>query len=363
VLSLLDRLGRRFLRHIDPETGHALALRGLRIASLRATRPDDPRLATEAFGLRFPNPVGTAAGFDKNGEAIDPVLRAGFGFAEVGTVTPLAQAGNPRPRLFRLPADRGVINRMGFNNEGHAAVRARLAARVGRPGIVGVNVGANKDSSDRIGDYAAGISAFAPHASFFTVNVSSPNTPGLRDLQQAQALEALLARVMEARARLEPAQRRPVLLKIAPDLTLADLDDAVAVARRHRIDGMIASNTTITRPARLAERAAAAEAGGLSGRPLFWLSTRMLAETFVRVEGAFPLVGVGGVDSGATALAKIRAGATLVQLYTGLVYDGLGLVGDIKSHLAREIERSGIKSLAPLVGSEAAALTAEPWPQ
>lgn len=360
-MRLIDQLAGGLLRVLDPEQGHALALKALRLSPLRAA-PDDPRLAVEAFGLTFPNPVGTAAGFDKNAEAVDGALRAGFGFAEAGTVTPLPQPGNPRPRLFRLSADDAVINRMGFNNEGHAAARARLVARAPR-GIVGVNIGANKDSADRAADYVMGIAAFAAVASYFTVNVSSPNTPGLRDLQQARALDDLLARVLEARSRLMPAQQRPVLLKIAPDLALADLDDAVAVARRQGIDGLIVSNTTITRPASLKDTRTGAEAGGLSGRPLYALSTRMLAEAFVRAEGAFPLVGVGGIDSGETALGKIKAGATLVQVYSGLVYRGLGLVGEIKRHLLGHLQRTGAKNLAASVGTEATARTAEPWPQ
>jgi dihydroorotate dehydrogenase len=359
VIGLVDRLARRFLHAVDPEQGHTLALHAFRLSPMRAG-PDDARLTVEAFGLKFPNPVGIAAGFDKNAEAVDGVLRAGFGFAEAGTVTPQPQSGNPRPRLFRLTADTGVINRLGFNNQGHAAVLARLRSR-SRNGIVGVNIGANKDSPDRTGDYVAGVKTFAPVASYLAVNISSPNTPGLRDLQQAQALDGLLARVLDARAALPASERRPVLLKIAPDLALADLDDIVAVARRRGIDGMIVSNTTVTRPPRLTD-AQRGEQGGLSGHPLFALSTRVLAETFVRVERAFPLVGVGGIDSGASAFEKIRAGATLVQLYTGLVFHGVGLVADIKAHLVTEIARAGTSDIAPFVGADASARTAEPWP-
>jgi dihydroorotate dehydrogenase len=360
VIELFDRLARRVLRILDPEDGHRLALRALNLAPLRRS-VDAPALAVAAFGLRFPNPVGVAAGFDKNAEAADAVLRAGFGFAEIGTVTPLPQAGNPRPRLFRLPADEAVINRMGFNNDGHAAVRARLAARRGG-GIVGVNIGANKDAQDRAADYVAGIAAFAGLASYFTVNVSSPNTPGLRDLQQRAALDDLLARVLAARDVNPAAAKTPVLLKIAPDLALGDLDDAVEVARRRGVDGMIVSNTTLARPSSLGERTTAQEAGGLSGRPLFPLATRMLAETYVRVESAFPLIGVGGIHSGETALAKIRAGATLIQLYTGLVYGGLSLANEIKQHLADAVRSDQAGSIAELIGRDAQRLTAEPWP-
>src|SRR5215467_14435534 len=293
---------------MDPEDAHGLALRALKLAPLPKAMQDDARLAVRAFGLTFPNPLGLAAGFDKHAEVPDALLRVGFGFAEVGTVTPRPQPGNPRPRLFRLNADEAVINRFGFNSEGEAAVLARLAARASRGGIVGLNIGANKTTEDRGADYVRLIEAFAPVSSYFTVNVSSPNTPGLRDLQQAAALDDLLVRVVAARDRVSlRAGDTPVLVKIAPDLSLAELDDVVAVTRRRMIDGMIVSNTTVKRPATLRESRLAQEAGGLSGKPLFALATRMLAETYVRVEGAFPLIGVGGIDSGATALAKIRA--------------------------------------------------------
>jgi dihydroorotate dehydrogenase len=256
-----------------------------------------------------------------------------------------------------------VINRLGFNNEGAPAVLARLSARRHQGGIVGVNIGANRDSPDRAEDYVRLIETFAVVASYFTVNVSSPNTPGLRDLQQASALDDLLARVVDAR---EKARARagptPVLLKIAPDLTLADLDDVVGIARKHRLDGMIVGNTTLARPNSLRERDKAKEAGGLSGRPLFKLATRMLAETFVRAEGAFPLIGVGGIDSGPTAIAKIKAGATLLQLYTGLVFRGIGTVTEIKTDLVAALKRGHRNSLTSMVGADAADITAESWP-
>jgi dihydroorotate dehydrogenase len=363
VIGLIDRLSRPLMRALDPEDAHTLAIKALRFMPLPRPAPEPPELGVRAFGLNFPNPIGLAAGFDKNAQASDALLRLGFGFVEIGTVTPRAQAGNPRPRLFRLEADEGVINRLGFNNGGEAVVLARLAARANEGGIVGVNIGANRDSPDRTEDYVRLIETFAPVASYFTVNVSSPNTPGLRDLQQAKALDDLLARVIDARERVHPrAGPTPVLLKIAPDLTLSNLDDVVGIARKHRVDGMIVGNTTITRPGSLRERGKAGEAGGLSGRPLFKLSTRMLAETYVRTESAFPLIGVGGIDSGATAIAKLKAGATVLQLYSGLVYRGIGLVAQIKADLLTAIKRGHRDSLASMVGSDAADMTAESWP-
>jgi dihydroorotate dehydrogenase len=363
VIRAFDAVSLPLLRWFDPEDAHRLAIQGLRLLPPIRPRPDDPKLAVRAFGLNFPNPIGMAAGFDKSAEAPDALLRLGFGFVEIGSVTPKPQAGNPRPRLFRLERDEAVINRMGFNNDGADAVLRRLAARAHLGGIVGVNVGANKDSADRVADYVKLIEAFAPVASYFTVNVSSPNTPGLRNLQQAAALDDLLAKVIEARERVRPnAGDTPVLLKIAPDLSLAELDDVVHIARSRRIDGMIVGNTTLARPSTLREQARAREQGGLSGRPLFRLSTRMVAETYVRTERAFPLVGVGGIDTGGAALTKIRAGASLIQLYSSLIYKGLGLVDDIKNDLASTLLRTGRDSLSEIVGADAAAITAEDWP-
>jgi dihydroorotate dehydrogenase len=376
VIGLFDRLVWPFLRTLDPEDAHGLTIKMLRFAPLTRAASDDKRLATRAFGLNFPNPVGMAAGFDKNAEVPDALLRLGFGFVEVGTVTPMPQAGNPRPRVFRLDADTGVINRLGFNSQGAAAVLTRLAARAasspsplpsgeGRGGgIVGINVGANRDAPDRVADYVQLIERFAPVASYVTVNVSSPNTPGLRDLQQAAALDDLLARVVDARERVAPkAGATPVLLKIAPDLLLADLDEIVGIARSRRVDGLIVGNTTVSRPASLRERGKANEAGGLSGRPLFPLATRMLAEAYVRAEGVFPLIGAGGIYSGGAAMAKFRAGANLIQLYSALVFRGLGLIAEIKSALIDALNRDGLDNLSELVGADAAAVTAEPWPQ
>jgi dihydroorotate dehydrogenase len=303
-----------------------------------------------------------AAGFDKNAEVPDALLRVGFGFVEVGTITPLPQRGNPRPRVFRLVADRGVINRLGFNSQGADTVIKRLAARANAGGIVGINIGANKDSADRVADYVRLIERFAPVASYVTINVSSPNTPGLRNLQQAKVLDDLLTRVIDARERVAPrAGPTPILLKIAPDLSLAELDDVVGIARSRRVDGMIVGNTTVARPTALRDWRKK-EAGGLSGRPLFPLATRVLAETYVRVEGVFPLIGAGGIDSGAAALAKFRAGASLIQLYSALVFNGLGLVAEIKAALIAALARARLDSLADLIGADAAAMTAAPWP-
>jgi dihydroorotate dehydrogenase len=363
VISLLESLARPLLRMLDAEAAHRLAVHALMFPPFVKLVADDPLLAVRAFGLNFPNPIGMAAGFDKHAEVPDALLKLGFGFVEVGTVTPLPQSGNPRPRLFRLNRDEAVINRLGFNSEGADAVLRRLAARANEGGIVGVNIGANKESGDRIADYVRLMETFAPVVSYFSVNISSPNTPGLRDLQQAKMLDDLLARVMDARARMSrEAGTTPVLIKIAPDLTLGELDDVVGAARRHRVDGMIIGNTTLARPPSLRERATAREAGGLSGRPLFALATRMLAETYVRVESAFPLIGVGGIDSGETALAKIRAGACLIQLYSALVFHGLRLIASIKSDLSNELRRGGHAGLDELVGTDAAAMTAEAWP-
>lgn len=351
MIQLLD-LALPIARRLDAEVAHGLALRALSALPLRLLkRPrDDPRLATSAFGLKFSNPVGIAAGFDKNAQAIDALLGLGFGFVEAGTLTPLPQAGNPRPRLFRLPADGALINRLGFNNDGFPAAEARLAARAGRSGIVGINIGANRESKNRVTDYIVGIETFAGYAGYLAINVSSPNTPGLRDLQAGPALDDLLARAVDARER--AAARCPLILKIAPDLSLAELDTVVAVAKRRGIEGIIVSNTTVARPPGLRDPAAH-EAGGLSGRPLFALSTWMLAETFQRVEGAFPLIGVGGIDSVDAAWRKIRAGASLIQLYTAVTYEGFGLLGAIKTGLAARLARGGHRSVAEAVGADA----------
>ncbi|MBN9082497.1 MAG: dihydroorotate dehydrogenase (quinone) [Rhizobiales bacterium 62-17] len=353
-MNLLWMLARPVLAQLDSEQAHGLTIAAMRKLPLPAAGRDDPRLKVEAFGLSFPNPLGMAAGFDKGGDVPDAVLRAGFGFTEVGTITPRPQPGNQRPRLFRLVEDEGVINRFGFNSEGHEVVHRRLTARGARAGVVGINVGANKDASDRVEDYVTGINAFADVAGYFTVNISSPNTPGLRDLQQASVLDDLLARVIEARDRkAQRFGRKPVLLKIAPDLTEGDLDDIVRVARARAVDGMIVGNTTVTRPATLTS-AFKGEQGGLSGRPLFALSTRVLAQVFQRADGAFPIVGAGGITDAATAFAKLEAGATLLQLYSSLVYGGMPLVDAIKRGIVDRLAADKLPNIAPVVGRKAA---------
>jgi dihydroorotate dehydrogenase len=357
VIGSLFNLARPLIHKLDAEMAHRLTVAALAAAPALKPAADDPILATEAFGLAFANPIGLAAGFDKHAEAVDGALGLGFGFVEVGGVTPLPQPGNPRPRVFRLPEDEAVINRYGLNSEGMEAVAARLAARRKRGGIVGVNLGANKDSADRAADYAILARRLAPLADFLTVNVSSPNTPGLRDLQAESALDDLIARALAARdeAGQATSRRTPVLLKIAPDLTLPELDGIVAVARRRAIDGMIVSNTTVARPDSL-RGASRGETGGLSGRPLFASSTRILAETYRRVETQFPLVGVGGVDSASAAFAKIRAGASLVQFYSAMVFKGPALVSEVKTGLVREARRAGASRIADLVGRDAEAI-------
>jgi dihydroorotate dehydrogenase len=344
----LGALALPFLLKLEPETAHRAAIAALRLAP-SAPPPSDPRLAVAAFGLAFANPLGLAAGFDKNAEVARGLLGAGFGFVEVGTLTPRPQAGNPQPRLFRLAGDGALINRLGFNNQGYTAALERLKHNR-PPGRLGINIGPNKDSADRIADYVLGVKTFADVATYFTINVSSRNTAGLRDLQQRGALDDLVARVIEARDGC--ANRRPVLVKIAPDLDLVALDDIVTVCRTRGIDGMIVSNTTISRPAQLSD-ARARESGGLSGRPLFDLSTRTLARTFLRVDGAFALIGCGGVDGAPAALAKIEAGASLVQLYTALIYRGPWLIEEILTGLAKEMEAKRIRGLAEIVGAAA----------
>jgi dihydroorotate dehydrogenase len=339
-------LARPLLARMDAETAHRLTIEALKHMPLMNLHGAAPSLSVACMGLAFPNPLGLAAGFDKNAEVPAPMLGLGFGFVEVGTVTPRPQTGNPRPRLFRLKEDQAVINRMGFNNEGHEAVHVRLERKA--PGIIGVNLGANKDTVDKALDYEQGILRFSDVASYVTINISSPNTPGLRNLQSTDELRPLLARLNAARD--QASRRVPMLLKIAPDLSEAELE-AIARCCEGSVDGVILTNTTTAR-AGLASRHAG-EAGGLSGRPLFELSTRRLARFYLATSGKIPLVGVGGIASADDAWAKIRAGASLLQLYTALVFQGPALIGDILKGLIRHMEREGFVTLAEAVGSGA----------
>jgi dihydroorotate dehydrogenase len=352
MMRALAALARPWLARLPPETAHRAAIAALRLAPRARSRAPDASLAVEAFGLRFPHPLGLAAGFDKNAEAPAALLGLGFGFVEVGTLTPRPQAGNARPRIFRLPRDRALINRLGFNNDGYEAARRRLEARPA-DGILGVNFGANKDAADRAADYVLGVETFAPFASYFTINISSPNTVGLRDLQRREALDELVARVAEARETAIP--RRPMLIKIAPDLDLRGLDDIVAVATARGVDGLIISNTTIARPPDLVDPARR-ETGGLSGRPLFSASTRMLARAYLRCDGAMPLIGCGGIEDAAGAIAKIEAGATLLQVYTAFAYRGPGLIDEILSGLREAASANGAPALSHRVGVNATAV-------
>jgi dihydroorotate dehydrogenase len=342
------------LRSLDAESAHRLTIRllrtGLAAPFYRPRAADPGSLAIEVWGRKFSNPIGLAAGFDKNAEAPDALLRLGFGFVEVGGVTPRPQPGNPRPRVFRLPEDRAVINRMGFNNDGLAAVLRRLDR--GRPhaGPIGVNLGKNKDTADAAADYAAGARALAPVADFLVVNVSSPNTPGLRQLQDIAPLTEIVTAVRAARDAAMPANPPPLLLKIAPDLSPADVEAIVALALAQALDGLVIGNTTVGRPPLRSPHRD--EAGGLSGQPLFALSTEVLRRAARASGGRLPLIGVGGVGSGADAYAKIRAGASLVQLYTALVFEGPGLIARIKRELAALLARDGFAHVADAVGAD-----------
>ena len=347
MMSVLGALARPWIAMLPPEAAHRAAITGLKCAPSLPAPIVDPKLAVTAFGLNFPHPLGLAAGFDKSAEVPDALLSLGFGFVEVGTLTPRPQAGNAKPRLFRLAQDEAIVNRMGFNNDGYERALARLKARRAG-GLVGVNIGPNKDAADRVADFTLGIKTFASVADYFTINISSPNTVGLRDLQQRDALDDLVARVIAARDAVQP--RRPVLVKIAPDLDLRGLDDVVSVALARGAEGLIVSNTTLARPDSL-RSAEAKESGGLSGRPLFEASTRMLARAYLRCEGALPLIGVGGVEDASTALAKIEAGATLVQIYTGFIYRGPGVIDEFTRGLSRAATKVG--SLGALVGAKA----------
>jgi dihydroorotate dehydrogenase len=338
-------LFRPLLFQLDAERAHGLAVAMLRLRAPRPPRPH-PALASRVAGIDFPNPLGLAAGFDKSAQVPDAILGLGFGFAEVGSITPRPQGGNPRPRLFRLEQDRAVINRMGFNNEGAEAAQARLKARGGRPGVVGVNIGANKDTADKAADYAAMARIMSPYATYLAVNVSSPNTPGLRALQDAGALAALLDTVIEARGTDGP----PIFLKVAPDLETADIDAIARIAIDKRLGALIVANTTISRPP--LRSAHAGESGGLSGAPLRDLALQRLRDFRKATGSTVPLIGVGGIASAGDAWAHIRAGASLVQLYSAMVYEGPGIARKLVSGLDELIRREGYSSIAEVVGSE-----------
>ncbi|OSQ51469.1 quinone-dependent dihydroorotate dehydrogenase [Marivita geojedonensis] len=346
-MSLLEQAGLRLLHRFDPETAHGMALTALRLGlAPSAGTVTSPRLRTTLAGMTLANPVGLAAGFDKNATALRPLSRAGFGFIEVGAATPRPQPGNPKPRLFRLTEDRAVINRFGFNNDGMAAIAARLADRP-RDAVIGLNLGANKDSENRAGDFATVLATCAAHLDFATVNVSSPNTEKLRDLQGKDALAALLAGVMETRNSLD--RPIPIFLKIAPDLTDAEIADVAEVALTSGIDGLIATNTTLDRDGLTSPHRD--EKGGLSGRPLFEKSTRVLAQIYRATEARLPIIGVGGIASAEDAYAKIRAGASAVQLYSALTYEGLSLVPRISKGLDDLLKRDGFNTVSEAVGT------------
>lgn len=349
---MIGRLGLMALHILPPEAAHSATLKALEWGlGGRSHAPSDPRLKTSVFGLDFPSPLGLAAGFDKDARVPDAMLNLGLGFVECGSVTPQPQRGNPKPRIFRLPADQAVINRMGFNNAGLASFRTRLERRARPSGILGVNLGANKDSTDRIADYVTGIETVSDLASYLVINISSPNTPGLRDMQGKAELDQLLSRIMESRALqfTEP----PLLVKIAPDLSEADRLDIAEVCLDHKVDGLIVSNTTIGHRENLIGEYAD-QSGGLSGAPLFDPSTETLSAMYKLVGHRIPLIGVGGVSSGETAYAKICAGASLVQLYTALIYEGPGLVRRILRDLAALLEQDGFETISDAVGSKLA---------
>jgi dihydroorotate dehydrogenase len=360
MINTLFAVARPILFALPPEDAHELTLKSLeRGIYPRDNAPSDARLAVKVAGLTFPNPIGIAAGFDKDARVPDAVLGLGCGFAEIGTVTPLAQTGNPKPRVFRLVDEKALINRLGFNNEGHQAARARLQLRTAS-GIVGVNIGANKDTVDRIADYVAGIEAFNSVATYFMVNISSPNTTGLRKLQDPGSLDVLLTRVMAARAALVATgqPKRPIFVKIAPDVGEDEIEPICRQLVNHGVDGIAVSNTTLSRPG--LHGGLAREGGGLSGAPLFHRSTVMLARVHQATGGTIPLIGIGGIISGATALNKIEAGASLIQLYTGLIYEGPGLIATMKSHLAQAVTVAGVGSISALIGRHVATWAAKP---
>lgn len=354
MLTQLYRLVRPALFALAPEDAHEVALKSLEAGLYgRQIGPDDPNLSINVLGLTFPNPIGIAAGFDKDARVPDAVLALGCGFAEVGTITPRPQVGNERPRVFRLVDDEALINRLGFNNAGHEVALRRLASRPRQRGIVGVNIGANKDSADKAADYVAGLKAFNAAASYFTINISSPNTPGLRDLQAPAALNDLLTRVIGTRSELVAAglPYRPIVVKISPDLAEGDLAGVCEQLAAKAIDGIAVSNTTLSRVG--VTGIEAREAGGLSGRPLFQRSTITLARVHTATGGAIPLIGIGGIDSPEAAVAKLEAGASLLQLYTGLIFRGPGLIGEIKRKITETIRLEKLTGISDLVGRRA----------
>lgn len=342
-----------FVRLLEAEQAHTLSLRALKSNLVPTAKPYNPtELGVYLWGMTFPNPIGLAAGYDKNAEVFAQMLGLGFGFVEVGSVTPRPQSGNPRPRLFRLEKDRAVINRMGFNNQGHQVVAKRIGERSPGGGIVGVNLGKNKDSTDAAADYAAGVTLFSPLADFLVINISSPNTPGLRTLQGPEPLKELLARTLAARDEVSSSGgHTPILLKIAPDLTDEDKSDIARVCLDAEIDGIIISNTTIERPATLSDMARV-ETGGLSGRPLFEMSNRVLSEMYVETGGKIPLVGVGGIEDGRGAYEKITSGASLVELYSAMVYEGPGLINAIKREMVDCLRADGFDNIVEAIGAK-----------
>ena len=350
-MSLIYKMGTAVMRKLPAERAHNTTIKALK-AGLGpvAVKTASPELVTQVGGLTLPNPVGLAAGFDKNCEVPDAMLAAGFGFVECGTVTPRPQLGNPKPRLFRLTEDQAVINRMGFNNGGLDDFKSRLTKRQGKEGIVGANLGANKDSTDRVEDYVTGLKALWGLSDYFTINISSPNTPGLRDLQNENAMDDLLSRIAEARAELTgDTPSYPVFLKVAPDVDMGEIERITTQARTYGMNAIIVSNTTIARPDTL-QSPHKGEGGGLSGAPLFGRSTEVLKEFYAAAEGKIDLIGVGGISNGEQAYAKIRAGAKAVQLYSALVFQGPGLVTEINRDLKARLKADGFKSIAEAVG-------------
>lgn len=353
-MSFVENLARLGLMKLDAERAHLAGVKALKRGAVKASkRLDSHVLRCEVAGIAFPNPLGIAAGFDKNGEVPDALLKRGMGFSEVGTVTPLPQEGNPKPRVFRLPEEKAVINRLGFNNDGHEAVLKRLEKRRKKGGIVGVNIGANKTSDDFIADYVKGISVFAGVASYFTANISSPNTPGLRDLQGSEALRRLLTSLRQERdeVALDVGHKPPIFLKIAPDISDREVDEIAGEVLDSGIEGLIVSNTTIEREM-INDHDLASEAGGLSGQPVFDASTLVLAKMRRAVGPNFPIIGVGGITDGETAYKKIRAGANLLQVYTGLIYGGFDLIDQVKDVLEQAVTREKVSSVADLVSRD-----------